>query len=437
MQVFKKTSKQKLAIALLSSAAVRILLYGGSRSGKTFIIIRAIVIRALKAPESRHVILRFRFNHVKQSIWYDTFPKVMKLCFPDVPYKENKSDWFISFPNGSEIWIGGLDDKERTEKILGKEYATMYFNECSQISYDSVTTALTRLAQKTNLVNRAYFDCNPPSKKHWVYRWFFEHIDPETKEPVDQNMFAQMRLNPADNEANLADGYIEQTLGSMPERKRKRFKDGEFLDDNEAALWKRWMIDKFRISQAKVPSMDRICIPIDPAVTSNENSDETGIVPVGRGSAPDIPGVKYPELPHFYVFDDLTLKGTPYEWGREAVDAYYTFNADRIVGEVNNGGDLIESNIRNIDPNVPYTAVHATRGKMVRAEPVSGLYEQGRVHHIGSLSELEGEMCDHEFKQNEPSPNRLDSLVWGISHLAGFSQASVKPSKVSASDLGL
>ena len=123
---FKLTSKQDEAITLLGSESAYILLYGGSRSTKTFTILRTIVWRALAVAKSRHAVLRFRFNHVKASIVYDTFPKVMELCFPDVTYKLDKSDWFAVFPNGSEIWFGGLDDKERTEKILGNEYASIF-----------------------------------------------------------------------------------------------------------------------------------------------------------------------------------------------------------------------------------------------------------------------------------------------------------------------
>src|SRR5271154_1169472 len=105
-------------------------------------------MRALKASRSRHCILRFRFNHLKASIVHDTFPKVMEICFPDTEYKIDKTDWFAEFGNGSTIWFGGLDDKDRTEKILGQEYATIFLNECSQIPLTSRDVATTRLAQQ-------------------------------------------------------------------------------------------------------------------------------------------------------------------------------------------------------------------------------------------------------------------------------------------------
>src|ERR1700689_2506866 len=147
MPDFHLTAKQEQAQEVLNGPAQHILLGGGSRSGKTLLIVRKIIQRALKAPGSRHGILRFRFGHVKQSIVHDTFPKVMNLCFPQVKYEVNRSDWFATLPGGSEVWFGGLDDKERTEKILGTEFSSLFLNECSQIPYASRNMALTRLAQ--------------------------------------------------------------------------------------------------------------------------------------------------------------------------------------------------------------------------------------------------------------------------------------------------
>ena len=175
---FRKTPDQVKAVKLLGGKSRHVMLFGGSRSGKTFILIYALVMRALKATGSRHAVLRFRFNSAKQAIWLDTLPKVMKLCFPGVKVKENRTDWFLKFENGSEIWLCGLDDDARVEKILGKEFATVYFNECSEISYHAVTIALSRLAQNTTLKNRAYYDCNPVGKSHWSYRLFVEKTDP-------------------------------------------------------------------------------------------------------------------------------------------------------------------------------------------------------------------------------------------------------------------
>lgn len=237
MQIFKKTEKQTQAIHLLSNPFARYcMLYGGSRSGKTFIAIYALCVRASK-ERSRHVILRLKFNHAKTSIWLDTLPKVLRLCFPDLRVEFKASDYYILFPNGSEIWIGGLDDAARVEKILGKEYSTIYFNECSQIPFKSIEVALTRLAERNILKKKAYFDENPPSKKHWSYWLFIKGVHPETMEPVDTEKYQAILMNPQDNIENIDEEYISEVLNNLSENERKRFKDGEFLDSDEGQAY--------------------------------------------------------------------------------------------------------------------------------------------------------------------------------------------------------
>jgi PBSX family phage terminase large subunit len=236
MRRFEKTEKQREAIDLLGSEARNVMLYGGSRSGKTFILVYAVCLRAAKV-KSRHVILRLKFNHVKTSIWADTLPKVLALCFPDLPVELNKTDYFVKFPNGSEIWIAGLDDDKRVEKILGKEYSTIYFNECSQIPYKSVAVAITRLAEKNDLKKKIYYDENPPSKKHWSYWLFIKNADPDTSESVDPTKYASMLMNPKDNLANIDAEYIDEVLAQMPEKMRLRFELGEFVDDYDGLVY--------------------------------------------------------------------------------------------------------------------------------------------------------------------------------------------------------
>lgn len=401
---FAKTPDQIKATQLLGSAVKYVMLFGGSRSGKTFTMVRSLILRALKADGSRHVILRLAFNHVKASIWYDTFPKVMKLCFPGVSYHENKSDWFIKFTNGSEIWFGGLDDKDRTEKILGNEYSTIYFNEVSQISYGSIQLALTRLAQKTSLVNKAYFDCNPPGKSHWSYRLFVLNKDPFSNQDVRAELYGCMLMNPDGNRTNLADDYIETILDGLSEAQKKRFKDGLWLDDNPSALWKESDIHKRRVTVC--PPLKRIVIAIDPAATSKETSDETGIV---------VAGVGYDD--RGYVLDDISGIYTPNGWALKAINSYYDFKADRIIGETNNGGDMIEAILRNLDKSVSYKGIHAKRGKVLRAEPVVAAYEQGRVSHVGTLMALETEMTTWDQSAGADSPNRVDAVVYALTEL--------------------
>lgn len=161
----------------------------------------------------------------------------MKLCFPDMPYEESKVDFYITLPNGSEIWCAGLDDDKRVEKILGKEYSTLYFNECSQIPYKSVMVAMTRLAEKNELKKKAFFDQNPPSKKHWSYWLFQKFLDPEDNIPVDKEKYASILMNPMDNLENIDGDYVAEILDNLPEQQRNRFKYGMFSTDDDGAAY--------------------------------------------------------------------------------------------------------------------------------------------------------------------------------------------------------
>jgi len=401
---FKKTEKQAEAVRLMGSDPKYTLLYGGSRSGKSFVIIRQVILRALKEPNSRHLIVRFAFNHAKQSLWHDTIPKCLTLCFPGVKPLWNKSDWFIEFPNGSQVWLGGLDDKERTEKVLGNEYATIFVNEASQVSYSSYTTVLTRLAQNTGLINRVYCDCNPPSTQHWTYQLFIEHKNPDTKEGLNPALYSHMRMNPDDNLENLPADYIETVLKTLSHRQQKRFRLGEFQDDVEGALWTYEMIDRHRVTEA--PDMKRIVVGVDPSGTATQTSDEAGLIVVGIGTDG-----------HAYVLDDMSGIMSPNQWGTQAIRLYYKWEADKIVAEVNQGWDMVTTIIRNIDREVPIASVHASRGKVVRAEPIVALYERGMVHHVGSLMRLEDEMTTWDSRESNVSPGRIDALVWAASEL--------------------
>lgn len=219
------------------------MLYGGSRSGKTLILIHSIFIRALKC-KSRHIILRQNFNHVKRSIWLDTIPKVLALAFPGLNPKHNKTDYFYTLENGSEIWIGGLDDKERVEKILGNEYSTIYFNECSQLDYASIQLAKTRLAEKNILVKKVYYDENPPTKSHWSYWLFEKKLDPVENVPLnDPENYKSLLMNPQDNIDNIDEGYIK-LLNSMPEKERNRFLNGLYNDESEGQVYHAFVRDK-------------------------------------------------------------------------------------------------------------------------------------------------------------------------------------------------
>jgi phage terminase large subunit-like protein len=181
--------------------------------------------------------------------------------------------------------------------------------------------------------------------------------------------------------------------------------NAEILDDIPGALWTYGMIDKLRLSAVPC-ELSRVVVSIDPAVTSNEDSAETGIIVAGKG----VDG-------HGYVLTDATISETPEKWARRAIERLEFYSGDRIIAEVNNGGDLVESVLRSVDRSVPYRAVHASRGKRTRAEPISALYEQGLIHHVGSFPELEDQMCTYDPLNSKESPDRMDSLVWAFTDL--------------------
>lgn len=419
---FHLNEGQIKAMQDLISPATHNGLGGGSRSGKTFLLLRAIIIRSLKAPGSRHAVFRYRFNAVKNSVVHDTLQKVMSLCFPGLLPQcvMNKTDWFLTLPKTdksgkqSEIWFAGLDDKERTEKILGMEFSTLFFNECSEIPLSSVNLALTRLAQRSGLVLKAYYDLNPPSKRHWTHKKLIEKIDVESGNKVDDpENYTYFRINPIDNQDNLAPEYLK-LLAGLPERTRKRFLLGEFADDDESLLWTDEAFMSSRLlgrSAENMPDMLRIVVGVDPSGASGEEdyrSDEIGIVVGGLGTDG-----------HAYLFEDLSLRDKPAVWGKVAGDAYDRHFADRVVGEKNYGGAMVEHVVRIANPNISYKDVTATRGKHIRAEPAAALYEQGKVHHIGHFPELEEQLTGftvHGY-QGARSPDRADAWIWVLAEL--------------------
>jgi phage terminase large subunit-like protein len=207
-----------------------------------------------------------------------------------------------------------------------------------------------------------------------------------------------------DNAKNLAASALaELKLRYENTRLGRQELYGEILDNVEGALWTREMIETARVDTA--PPLIRVVVAIDPAVTSAATSDETGIVAAGIGNNGD-----------YYILSDKSLRASPDAWARQAVMLYHEYKADKIIAETNNGGDMVIMLLKQVDASVPTKKVIATRGKQLRAEPISSLYEQGRVHHVGYFAELEVQMCEWTPLSNE-SPDRLDALVWALTEL--------------------
>lgn len=427
--MFKFTADQVKATDLLTSQATNVALGGGSRSGKTLLLVRAMIMRANLAPNSRHVIFKFRANSLHAAVVEDTFPKVMKLCFPHGFY--NVDNWtrspnlYYEFANGSQIWFGGLDDQDRVEKILGQEFVTLYFNECSQIPYQSVVIAKTRLAQKVmvqgskgapsrELGLKMYYDFNPPSKRHWTYMNFVEKKDPDSRQPLHDPLdVCFMLMNPEGNKQNLSPEYLK-ILNDLPERARKRFLLGLFADDSEGSLWNDELLVTCRFLPSEsnpLPRFARVIIGVDPSGCQGDEdfrSDEIGIVVVGLGTDGKA-----------YLIEDLSGRYGPKDWARIVNSAWGRHGADKIVAEVNYGGAMVESTMTAENPNLNIGLVHASRGKIVRAEPISTLYEKGLCRHVGYYPEIEEQMCDFNVSgyQGPRSPDRADAVVWAMTEL--------------------
>ena len=215
-----------------------------------------------------------------------------------------------------------------------------------------------------------------------------------------------------DNSANLAKTYIEavrsQYEGSRIGRQELY---AEILDEASGALWTRAILEAAEIdvedSLEFSKSLARVVVSVDPATTSNEESDMTGIIVAGM----DLNGI-------CYILKDATDRYTPEQWASKAIELYHSYSADRIVAERNQGGDMVRSNFKTVDETIPIKLVHASRGKFARAEPVSSLYERGRVKHCRGLDDLEDQMVQWEPLGSIGSPDRLDAMVWAITELA-------------------
>ena len=215
-----------------------------------------------------------------------------------------------------------------------------------------------------------------------------------------------------ENEKNLADAAVialrERYAGTRLGR-QELF--AEILEDVEGSLWSREMLQNAMLKfNEKLPDFKRVVVAVDPAVTANKDSNETGIVIC----ATDHKG-------QYYVLNDISGVYTPDTWAKKTVEAYESYKADKVIAEVNNGGDLVQKVVKTVDPNVNYKAVRATRGKFVRAEPIAALYEQKRVKHLNRFSLLEDQLCTYNPEISSISPDRLDALVWGLTELSARS----------------
>ena len=223
------------------------------------------------------------------------------------------------------------------------------------------------------------------------------------------------RGNTFENAANLAPVFLDQLRERYEGTRLGRQEiEAAILSDMPGALWSTDNIDKTRVKQA--PALRRVVVAIDPATSNKENSDETGIIVAGRA-----------EDKSLYVLEDISGRYSPTQWATKAIEAYRKWQADRIIAEVNQGGQMVEEVLRHVDPSVSYKSVHASRGKVTRAEPISAMYEKENVHHVGAFGILEDQMTNFtsDFDRKNGSPDRVDALVWALTELSGIANRVV------------
>ncbi len=296
----------------------------------------------------------------------------------------------LVWPNGA---LGIIYSGDEPEQLRGPQHQKAWVDELAKFKYPQEAWDNLMLGLRIGTEPQAVVTTTPRPIK-------------VIKDLIADERTAVTRGHTLENEDNLAPDFLRYILRKYEGTRLGRQElAGEVLDDNPDALWERAKIDELRLR--KYPELKRIVVAIDPQGTDNASSSSTGIVVAGIAQVVD--------RQEAFVLADLTLSGTPEKWASEAVSGYYRFKADRIVAEVNFGGDMVEAIIRIVDKAVAFKKVHASRGKAVRAEPVSALYEQGRVHHIGFFPDLEDQLC--EWVPGDKSPDRLDALVWAITEL--------------------
>jgi len=296
----------------------------------------------------------------------------------------------VTWPNGA---IGVTLSADEPERGRGMQWTDFWADECCAWRYPEMWDQI-MLGLRLGSNPRAVSTTTPKPTKL-------------VRELVKAKTTHVTRSTTYDNRDHLAPAFFAEIIKKYEGTRMGRQELlAEILEDNPSALWKRDQIDKLRVEK-RPKNLHRIVVGVDPAVSSNEDSDETGIIVAGI----DQDGAGY-------ILDDLSGIYTPDQWARQVVRAFVVHSADRIICEVNNGGALVAANVRTVDRNVPIREVRASRGKAIRAEPVAALYEQGRVHHVGNLPTLEDQMVGwNPTITEEDSPDRMDALVWALSDL--------------------
>jgi len=372
------------------------LVSGGRGSGKSYSVTYSLLRLTYREG---HIILFTRWTLVSAhiSIIPEFIDKIESYGLSD-DFEINQTE-ITNKRTGSKILFRGIKTSQGTATANLKSIAgvtTWVLDEAEELVDEDVFDRIDLSIRAKDLPNKVILVMNPSFKSHWIYKRWIEKSKQEC---------TYIHTTYLDNINNLSSSFVEQAERVRVEN-YPRFEHlflGKWLDDAEGLLWNRPMIDKAYIEKA--PELIRIVIAIDPAISSTAESDETGITVQGLDSKGN-----------GYLLEDLSGKYTPNEWSSIAVNAVNRWNADCIVAEKNQGGDMVEAVLRANGAKHRVKLVTATKGKYVRAEPIYSLYEQGKVFHVGKFPILESQMVSFEPEKGK-SPDRVDALVWGFTDL--------------------
>lgn len=373
------------------------LLTGGRGSAKSFHV-STFLLNLTYEPNEVILFTRWTMTSAHISIIPEFLEKIDLLNLQDD--FEIKQGEIINKKTGSRILFKGIKTSQGTatanlKSIVG--VTCWVLDEAEELTDKETFDKIDLSIRVKNKSNRVIMVMNPSNKAHWIYNHF-------VKTPRKDTTYIHTTYK--DNIQNLSESYLENAANvkeQNPDRYGHLFL-GEWLEESEGILWNRAIVERSRIKTH--PFLKQTIVAIDPATTANANSDETGIVVVGKC-----------ENDKFYVLDDLSGRYSPQEWAKVAAQAFRNYDCSFYVAEKNQGGDMVKAVLANEDKNNLIRLVTATKGKYTRAEPIYQLYEQHQVFHVGSLPILENQMVSFNPDSNEKSPDRVDALVWGLTEL--------------------
>jgi PBSX family phage terminase large subunit len=372
------------------------LVTGGRGSGKSFTVTLFLLNLTY---ETGHVILftRWTLTSAFISIIPEFIDKI-ELMNKQGDFEVTQSE-IINKVTGSRILFRGIKTSQGTATANLKSIAgvtTFILDESEELNEEDVFDRIDLSIRAVDKPNRVILVMNPSYKSHWIYSRF-------VRQKTDNCTYIHTTY--LDNQRNLSQSFLDQAERVKRENlhRYEHLFLGKWLDDADGLLWSRPLLEKAKI--VTKPNLDRIVVAIDPAVSANLDSDETGIVVLGK----DTNGKGY-------VLEDLSGKYSPNEWAKVATQAFKNWDADCIVAEKNQGGDMVESVLRAQNGTARIKLVTATKGKYVRAEPIYSLYEQNKIFHVGSFPILEKQMVTFDPDKGK-SPDRVDALVWGFTEL--------------------